>query len=522
MGRLWTRNCRGDSCARVGSNQTRLNTQLAKELGLGDFMRLFTWILAGFAVILSHVFSATLAQAQNVPLSAGCQAVNAGALSSGTVFMTVTNTLTNTFTQGETLVFKTTFARGGMPGAAGFTGTDNTAAVTFANIGPVDTMISYTVPVSGARTFTAQLRPIIDFSASVTVTCTSITQQTTLTTPTINQSSNDMLRAVVGNLDAQFDGPEPVISTNGFAISSRNFNRLMNARKQMADGRLEKSVAAPSATFGSRLGLAETVADQGPSTPWNFWVKGTFTHYDNRDTDFKGNNYSFIGGLDYRYRHDTIIGLFVGRGITDYATMNNGMEGSFEALGRTVGTYVGHMVTPSLKVDAVIAYTDTEYDNAMGAVSGSFSADRYTFAANIKGHQEWYGYRVEPTLGLMWATEDQSSFFDTAGNFHSSQTVEAGRLSLGSKIFLPQLAHARGLVQYWFGAHAEYDFSNQDDAANSAIPDIDDVTSARLQVGLKWTLDNGTRLDLQGDLSGLGSGDYLGYGGTVRMSVPLH
>lgn len=48
------------------------------------------------------------------------------------------------------------------------------------------------------------------------------------------------------------------------------------------------------------------------------------------------------------------------------------------------------------------------------------------------------------------------------------------------------------------------------------------LMSGRFQAGINATADNGIRLSLQGDVSGLGSGEFIAYGGTVKLIVPLN
>jgi hypothetical protein len=78
-----------------------------------------------------------------------------------------------------------------------------------------------------------------------------------------------------------------------------------------------------------------------------------------------------------------------------------------------------------------------------------------------------------------------------------------------------------GTTQFWFAAKDEYDFSNQNSSATSSMTDISDVASAHLQAGFSTTTDSGISLLLQGDVSGLGSGEFVGYGATGKVSVPF-
>jgi len=58
----------------------------------------------------------------------------------------------------------------------------------------------------------------------------------------------------------------------------------------------------------------------------------------------------------------------------------------------------------------------------------------------------------------------------------------------------------------------EYDFFYQSTTANSSLPDISDVASTRLQAGISTQTESGISISLQGDVSGLGSDEFIVYG----------
>ncbi len=400
-------------------------------------------------------------------------------------------------------------------------------------------------------------------------------QQSSLTPLIVNNQSYDLINGVGSNLDGQFNGNgmAPVVSPNGFAMSSTGTAKWLASRNRELrakhGGRAfdlfaerlgsEDSSHTPStaaldegtnagggASTGqiaaleaqspdqrmdiSALGGEQTYgADIDPSmgedafmpSPWNMWVKGTWTFYDGDGSSFDGTIANVVGGVDYRLREDLIVGVLGGYGLARFDTLTGGVVGSFDADGLSVGGYFGWMITPDLMMDGLIAYTASDYDNTSGATTGSFDADRITVAAHLKGHTDLGMVVMEPTIGLMYASEDQSAYTDSAAVLHAARTVTAGRVSVGPKFIWPEMITDHGMTQFWFAAKGEYDFSNQASSATSGLPDIDDVASARVQAGITSTNDSGVTLSLQGDLSGLGSGEFIAYGGTAKVSVPF-
>ena len=128
---------------------------------------------------------------------------------------------------------------------------------------------------------------------------------------------------------------------------------------------------------------------------------------------------------------------------------------------------------------------------------------------------------LQPTIALMYASERQDAYIDSATVAHVARTVTAGRLSIGPKFIFQPVTNAFGTTQFWFATKGEYDFSNQNTSAASSLPDISDIASARVQAGLSIANDNDVSLSLQGDVSGLGSNEFIGYGGTAKVIVPF-
>lgn len=257
-------------------------------------------------------------------------------------------------------------------------------------------------------------------------------------------------------------------------------------------------------------------------SPWNFWVNGSWMFYEAHDSSAcDGHLIDVVGGVDYRVSDDLIIGVLGGYGVADFDTVTAGVAGSFEAEGLHAGIYMGARLAPNLMLDALVTYTASDYDNRSGATTGSFDAHRVTMAAHLKGNIDWGAVMVEPTIGLMYASERQDAYTDSAATVHAARTVTAGRLSVGPKFALPQLATDTGTARFWFAAKGEYDFSNQNTSATSGLPDISDIASARVQAGFDATADSGVSFALQGDVSGLGSGEFIGYGVIGELTVPF-
>ena len=365
-------------------------------------------------------------------------------------------------------------------------------------------------------------------------------QQSFFTPLIVNHQTYNMISGVSGNLDGLFNGNGQAfsVSQSGFMFQSAGYAQKKKAleAKHSNDGLTalvyqSTSDDVLSAEQHNSLNAAErddtyeAEADQSldegaPLSPWNFWVKGSWTLYDSHESSsFDGHLIDVVGGVDYRLSDDLIVGVLGGYGAADFDTLLAGTAGSFESKGMHVGVYMGKRLAPNLMFDALVAYTASDYDNVSGTTIGAFDAGRITVAAHLKGNVDWAGVIVEPTIGLMYASEKQDAYTDNNTTVHAARTVTAGRLSVGPKFIFPKVTTDNGTSQFWFAAKGEYDFSNQDTSAASGLPDIGDVASGRVQAGIASASDSGVNLSLQGDVSGLGSREFIAYGGTFKLGI---
>ncbi len=383
----------------------------------------------------------------------------------------------------------------------------------------------------------------------------------------MNHQSYNMISGVGDNLSSLFNGNglAPLVSESGFSFQSAGATKWYAKRLKMAEAKKQPAaldiLANHSRTSQTRntatrgdipVNLTayqstndnasiKTVkkldavakddiyaADVSPTdeqmiySPWNVWVKGSWSIYEAHDSaSFDGHMIDVVGGVDYRLSDDLIVGVLGGYGMADFDTMTAGTAGSFDSDGVHAGVYLGKRLAPNLLFDALLAYTSSDYDTHLGATTGSFGAHRITVAAHLKGNIDWGMVTIQPAIGLMYASERQDAYTDTAAVVHAAKTVTAGRLSIGPKFIFQPVTREFGTTQFWFAAKGEYDFSNQNTSATSSLPDISDVASARVQAGLSIVTDSGISLSLQGDVSGLGSGEFIGYGVSGKLSLPF-
>lgn len=350
--------------------------------------------------------------------------------------------------------------------------------------------------VERGSTSTLQCTIAITVIGSTTESDNLAAQQDALSALSMLHHANTMRIGVEANVDARLGGEPsaPTITPNGFAASSSGL-----------------------AVFS---GYENSGADQ---PEWNVWARGRFSNYDGDGNAFEGGIADFFAGIDYSINRDFVLGAMAGVGRTDFDTLINGTAGEFENDSVTVGAYGGARLFDTIRAGAMVSYTASEYSSSSGTTTGSFAADRITVAFKVSGQyvltgQASSGFVLEPTADFIFARERQDGFTDSAAVVHPDQIVTAGRLSIGPRFLFPEWYSNGARIRPWVAAIAEYDFSNQSLVSGSELPDVESMTSLRLTAGTDGRVGPG-QLSLRGDLSGLGSGEFTAYGGSLAYKI---
>ncbi len=313
---------------------------------------------------------------------------------------------------------------------------------------------------------------------------------------------------------------EPTVSVGGFSGSTNSIAKWLHKKQQQ---KFEKQLAdLPRDENGNDIYVAPVAAlFPRHRQKWNAWIKGNWNYYDGDGSSFDGHTIDVLAGFDYKVDDKVVIGLLGGYGNTNFDTVNGGTKGAFEADGYTVGPYIGVKLSDNVQFDALAAYTYSDYDNRVGVTTGDFIAHRVTVGAQLKGRWEGDYFFIEPGVRVLYAEEGQNSYTDSAGVRQSILTIKAGRVSVGPKIGYAHKTESGETIRPWVSVRGEYDFSNQGNVPTSGLPDLDDLLSARVSAGVDATIEDGVYVSMQGDVSGLGSGEYTAYGGTARIDVPF-
>lgn len=253
---------------------------------------------------------------------------------------------------------------------------------------------------------------------------------------------------------------------------------------------------------------------------WNAWVRGEATGFaDGGDTVLDGWSVVMSGGVDYRLAENVIIGLLFGY---ESAELDFDADASsFEGQGPSLGVYAGYQISEGLIFDITVAHSWLDYDIKSGTTTGEFDASRWLFAANLVGTIHVNDrVTIEPGVRIVYAIEDQDAFTLSDATAVASKTVNSGSASFGPTIYYALAGDMPEGSKVWASIKGNYDFSDQN-VTSTTLPDFDGVFSARFGAGFQTYIFDTAKLDLSGEVSGVGSDEYTTYSGQVKIIVPL-
>ncbi|WP_245350321.1 Ig-like domain repeat protein [Bradyrhizobium sp. UFLA03-84] len=257
---------------------------------------------------------------------------------------------------------------------------------------------------------------------------------------------------------------------------------------------------------------------------WLFWidVRGSGTDRWSSPTSpgvgttgssIYGNQLNALMGLTYKAAPNFLVGAIAGYETFNYTAQD--ISGKLTGDGWTAGTYLGWMITPSLRYDAAVTFSRIGYNGVAGTAQGSFNGDRWMFATGLTGSYKMSNLLIEPSARLYTLWEHENAYTDTLGTLQTARDFVTGRASAGARLSYPLALTDGAVLAPYLGVYCDYYFS-RDDAAALGVNGIPvnptlvlEGWSARVTGGLNTRLAGGAVL-------GLGA-EYGGLGGTARI-----
>ncbi|HEY0218877.1 MAG TPA: Ig-like domain repeat protein [Afipia sp.] len=269
---------------------------------------------------------------------------------------------------------------------------------------------------------------------------------------------------------------------------------------------------------------------------WLFWADVRGTGIDRWSTPtvpgggstqntLSGFQVNALMGLTYKVAPTFLVGVLGGYETFNYTEQN--INGKLTGDGWTIGSYIGWKITPTLRYDAAVAYSDIGYDGVAGTAKGNFSGQRWLVSTGLTGTYKAAGFLLEPSAKVYALWENEGAYTDTLGTPQASYNFATGRASAGVKLAYPIAPGQTVDLLPYVGIYGDYYF-NHDDAgaftASSTLPLASSVLldgySARVTGGLDAKFASGGTIGVGAEYGGLGN-DFQIWTVRARANVPF-
>ena len=199
---------------------------------------------------------------------------------------------------------------------------------------------------------------------------------------------------------------------------------------------------APAVTsFDGRDTLQMTgLSAGGEASKFGVWFNPSYSWLDSdrSGSEYDGDAFLAMGGIDYEATPKVLIGLALGYEDSDLDTDYNG--GTFESNGFTLAPYLAINLMDNLSFDAVAAFSwldnDVTRTTNRGDLSGSYDSDRYMVSVNINYYRLVNNWNLSATAGYLYTNEDQDSYEESgdATNTVDDADVHLGEWRIGGRV----------------------------------------------------------------------------------------
>jgi uncharacterized repeat protein (TIGR01451 family) len=333
-------------------------------------------------------------------------------------------------------------------------------------------------------------------------------------TPIVAQTSGAAISGAIDNAvsDAFGDGGPPIgAGPNGVTVN------FAAAPRSEVKRRTDEAFSA--------LGYAGNPTKAPPRSlverEWSLWldVHGSGWDRNDADADLKGRQINVTGGLGRKLTPDLLVGIVVG--YENFRYDSAALDGTMKGNGGTIGAYAAWRLLPTLRWDAVLAWSDIFYDGSAGTASGSFTGQRWLASTGLTGNYRAAGFVLEPSVKVYALWEREGEWTDSLGTLQSAHSFSTGRVATGGKASYSWLLASGARLAPYVGLYGDWRFGTDDAVpAGQPIVGIGNGWSARATGGIAYATAGGASLSLGGEYGGLGA-DYKVWTASVRGNVPF-
>lgn len=263
---------------------------------------------------------------------------------------------------------------------------------------------------------------------------------------------------------------------------------------------------------------------------WMFWIDVRGSVIDRwsgatapgaTQTSLYGNQVNALMGLTYKATPNFLVGAVAGYETFNYTEQD--ISGKLTGDGWTIGSYLGWKITPTLRYDAAVAYSEIGYNGVAGAAQGSFNGNRWLLSTGLTGSYRMQQLLIEPSARVYALWEHENAYVDTLGTLQTARDFTTGRASGGVKLSTPIAWRDDVTLLPYAGVYSDYYFTRDNAAAIGALASTPllDGWSARLIGGVNARLAGGATIGVGAEYGGIG-GDLQIWRWTAKARVPFN
>ena len=299
-----------------------------------------------------------------------------------------------------------------------------------------------------------------------------------------------------------------------FSTSLRQVIGAGNARKVAQRQKLGEMMA-----LGEQSLLAQY--NTGLQPGFDVWVKGSLDHAssDNRKLDL---GLLFIGA-EYHLSNTTLVGVLTQFDWSDEKDTTNSFR--MDGKGWMVGPYLATRLGKNLLFDGRAAYGQSSNTiSPLDTYVDSFDTTRWLVAGTLTGDFNRGGWRFSPHVSVSYFKEAQKAYIDSIGNTIAAQTISLGRLTFGPEVSTSFNVGEDTVISPHIGVKGIWDFDKAQtiDLTTGLASGSDNELRASIEAGLTTQFNNGWRLAGEGHYDGIGDDNLEAYGGSLKLTVPIH
>jgi len=239
-------------------------------------------------------------------------------------------------------------------------------------------------------------------------------------------------------------------------------------------------------------------AGDGSAVPYGVWGSYSYTDYENdlSSTAFEGTSHGFLGGVDFGFWDNTILGIAFGYDSGDLDTTFN--SGNQETDTYTIAPYFGALLTDSMSLDFTVGYSKVDYDQ-FRVVTGSTTritsspiSNRVFGALNLNGVTYYDNWIIGGRIGTSYASSTIDSYTESNGTVVADSRTKVGTISIAGDV-----AYSYKDYEPFINLSYQNDFSLREISVTTGAQPSNDSDDILMTTGVRYFNKNGITGNLE-------------------------